>query len=398
MRPGVLDTHNVALLELAMEREDELEAGLRARVLAALGLELQWGDAPERVRELVDRAVEIARTTGDRTLIADVVRIRNGVSDMTDPEALDRILADSTEMIEIATGVDDRLVCDSMWGRAIARFLRGDIAHGDVDLDESERLAERLRIPSQIARAKQWRAARALLAGDLDRCEVLLADYEDYAARETPGVSTAGASIRYRLQYERGALGDLEELLEAMIEAQPGIPVWRMALCGVYLQSDRHDAAVPHVEALATDDFAMVPRNSIFLLTCSSAARIASQVGVADVAEAAYRYAAPFDDQFAWAGNILEYPIGVGVGAAAASLGWYDLAEQHFASSRSLCQRAGAATYLVATDVHWAEMLLQREGPGDRARAVQVATETLAESERLGLAYMRRRSEAILGS
>jgi len=396
-RVGVLETHNVALLEFVLEREDQLEPDLRARVLASLALELQWADEPDRVRALVDRAAAIARATGDRALIADVTRISNGVSDMTDPEALDRILAHSTEMIEIATGVDDRLVCDSLWGRAIARLLRGDIDHGDTDLDESERLAERLRIPSQIARAKQWRAARTLLAGDLDRCELLLADYEAYAARETPGVSTAGASIRYRLQYERGALDDLEGLLEAIIEAQPGIPVWRMALCGVYLQSDRFADAVPHVEAVAADDFAMVPRNSIFLLTCSSTARIASQVGALEVAEAAYRYAAPFDDQFAWAGNVLEYPIGIGAGAAAASLGWYDAAEQHFASSQALCERAGAATYLVAAQVHWAETLLQRGAAGDAARAVEFATEAFAASERLGLAYMRRRAEAILG-
>ena len=272
-RPGVLELHHVALGEFVLEHEDLLEPELHARVLAALAVELQWGDDEVRVRGLVDRAGEIARATGDRALIADVTRVRNGVSDMTDPEALDRILAGATEMIEIATGVDDRLVCDSVWGRSIAYLLRGDIEHGDADLDHAERLAERLRIPPQIARTKQWRAARTLLAGDLDRCALLLADYEAYAARETPGVSTAGASIRYRLQYERGSLDDLEELLESIIDAQPGIPVWRMALCGVYLQADRFEDALPHVEAVAADDFAMVPRNSIFLLTCSSTAR-----------------------------------------------------------------------------------------------------------------------------
>lgn len=397
-RVGVLDSHHVALGEAVLQREDQLEPGLRAQVYAGLALELQWGDDEARVRDLVDRAADIARATGDRALIADVTRIRNGVSDMTDPKALDRILDTSTATIEIASGVDDRLVCDSLWGRSIAHLLRGDVERGDVDLDESERLADRLRIPSQIARAKQWRAARYLLAGDLDQCELLLADYEAYAARETPGVSTAGASIRYRLQYERGSLDDLEDLLQAIIEAQPGIPVWRMALCGVYLQADRFDDALPHVEAIAADDFAMVPRNSIFLLTCSSTARIASQVGALDVAEAAYHHASPFDDQFAWAGNLLEYPIGVGVGAAAAALGWYDVGEGHFARSRALCERAGAKTYLVATDVHEAEMLVQRGAPGDADRATQLATRSLEASERLGLAYMKRRSEALLNA
>ncbi len=238
---------------------------------------------------------------------------------------------------------------------------------------------------------------RALVDGDLDLCEVLISEYEAYCSREgLENGPTVAASLRYRLQYERGDLADLEPLLEMIIDAQPAIPVWRMALCGVYLQTDRPQLCTSHVEAVVADDFAMVPRNSVFLLTCSSTARIASQVGALEAAEAAYRYAAPFDDLFPFAGTLWEYPIGVGVGAAATALGWYDLAEQHFGHSQALCERAGATTYLVATDVHWAEMLVQRGTPGDVDRAMRLATTSLETSERLGLAYMRRRSEAIL--
>jgi hypothetical protein len=235
------------------------------------------------------------------------------------------------------------------------------------------------------------------LRGELEHCEVLTADYEAYCAREGIGAGpTTAAALRYRLQYERGDLADLEGLLEAIIEAQPAIPVWRMALCGVYLQTDRPQLCRPHVAAVAADDFAMVPRNAVFLLTCSSVARIASQVGALTEAEAAYRYAAPFDDQFAWAGSTYEYPIGVGVGAAAGALGWYDLAEQHFGQSMALCERAGATTYIAATQIHWAEMLVERNEPGDRARAAELATEALATADRLGLAYIATRARTVL--
>ncbi len=101
----------------------------------------------------------------------------------------------------------------------------------------------------------------------------------------------------------------------------------------------------------------MVPRNGAFLLTCSSVARIAGQVGALDAAEVAYRYAAPFDNSFPFSGVGFEYPVGICVGAAATALGWYDKAEQHYANSLALCERAGAVTYLAATQLHWAEML-----------------------------------------
>jgi hypothetical protein len=389
--------HDIALGEAILERESSLDPPLLARVLSAFSIELFWSDDSDRMRQLSDRALEIARQQGDARLLADVLGNRNYVHDSTDPSSLDRALDEMNETIEVAAGIDDRLLCTVRLDRTVNHVIRGDVTRGDVDLAEAERLADRLRIPQLIARAKNLRAARVLLAGDLDLCDALISEFEAYCTRQNvQNGPTAAAAMRYRLQYERGDLADLEGLLEAIIDAQPAIPVWRMALCGVYLQTDRPELCVPHVEAVVAEDFAMVPRNPVFLLTCSSTARIASQVGALAAAEAAYHYASPFDEMFPFAGTLWEYPIGVGVGAAAAALGWYDLAEQHFANSRAVCERAGAKTFLVATDVHEAEMLARRDGPGDRDRALELATSSLEISERLGLDYMRRRCESLL--
>ena len=140
----------------------------------------------------------------------------------------------------------------------------------------------------------------------------------------------------------------------------------------------------------------IVPRNQAFLISCTSASRFAAEVGVLDVAEAAYRHASPFDDVFPYSGAAFEYPVGVGVGAAAAALGWLDLAEQHYANAFALCERAGAPTYLVATQVHWAELLVSRDAPGDAQRAREMAAAAHAAAAQLGLAYMSRRAERIL--
>lgn len=391
------DQHEIALGDFVLERESSLDPGLLARVLSALSVELFWSDESERMRQLSDRALDIARRHGDPHLLADVLGNRAHVHDVTDPVSLDRARDEMDETIDVAAGIDDRLLCSAHLDRAVNHVIRGDVELGDRDLVEAERLADRLRIPQLTARAKNLRAARVLLEGNLDLCDAMISDYEAYCARERiQNGPTAAASMRYRLQYERGDLAELEELLEAIIAAQPTIPVWRMALCGVYLQTNRAERCIPHVEAVVADDFAMVARNAVFLLTCSSTARIASQVGALAAAQAAYDYAAPFDAIFPFAGTLWEYPVGVGVGAAAAALGRYEDAEQHFASSRRLCERAGAQTYLVATDVHEAEMLVLRGGPGDTDRARQLAAASLSAAERLGLDYMRRRCESLL--
>lgn len=393
-----VDAHNVALAEHVMARIDELPKDLQARVMAAFSLELMWGDQQSRRVELTDQALAIAREVGDAGLLAYVLWCGTYVSDITQSQVPEGSVADMTEMIEVARGIDDGLVCNALCNRMVAHVATGGVEQGLRDLADAEVLADRLRIPQVVARVKVLRTAAALLAGDLDVTEVLLADYESYCLREGIGAGAGTGSVRYRLLYERGRVGEIEDLMVEMVKTQPAVPLWRMALSGVYLQTDRVELARPHVEAIGANDFEMVPRNFSFLLTCSSAARVAAVCGAHEVAEAAYHHAAPFDDRFPFSGFAFEYPIGIGVGAAAAALGWYDKAEQHFARALALCERAGASTYAAATNVHWAETLVVRNETGDLKRAKAMAKTALTTAEQLGLAYVQSRAEKVLAS
>jgi hypothetical protein len=394
---AAVDAHNVALAEHVLAHANQLPPGLHARVLATYALELFWTtDAQHRRIELCDQALAIARVLGDPKVLAHVLHSSSYAVDVTQIDRLDRAMAEASEIIRVAAGFDDALVCGALVNRAIAYVCKGDTAAGERDLADAELLAERLRIPQLIARTKVLRASMVLLLGQLDDAEVLLADWEAYGAREGIITSAGAAGIRYRLQYERGDLAALEPLLTELIATQATVPLWRLTLCGVYLQTGRPELVKPHVEAVARDDFAMVPRNAAFLLTCSATARIAGQVDAPEVAESSHRYASPFDTQFPFSGFGFEYPVGIGVGAAATALGWYDKAEQHYANSLALCERAGAVTYLAATQIHWAEMLHKRNDDGDSARMREFAEKALGTSERLGLAYIRKRAQALL--
>jgi tetratricopeptide (TPR) repeat protein len=395
-----VDEHHVALAEHVLAHADQLTPNLHALMLATYALELFWGetDAQHRRVELCDQALAIARELGDPRVLAHVLHSSSYLVDVSQIDRLDRAMQEATEIIAVAAGIDDTLVCNALCSRTVANVCNGDIAAGERDLADAEVLAERLRIPQLIARTKVLRASQVLLLGQLDDAEVLLADWEAYGAREGILTAAGAAGVRYRLQYERGDLANLEELLVTMAQTQPAVPLWRMALSGVYIQTGRPELAKPHVEAIAAADFAMVPRNAAFLLTCTSLARIAGQVGALEAAESAYNYAAPFDKTFPFSGFGYEYPVGIGAGAAATALGWYDKAEQHYANAHALCTRAGAATYLAATEIHWAEMLRQRNAEGEGPRAREMATSALATANRLGLAYVKTRAEHVLSS
>lgn len=192
----------VALAEHVLARGEELSTALRARVMAALSDELFWsGDAAWR-RRLCDDAIAIAREIGDPHLLVDLLASHNVMLDVTESSGFDLLEAQASEMIEVAAGIDDSLLFNALIMRIITRTSQGDVAAGDADLDRAEQLAERLRIPQHIGRAKQMRIARALLAGRLEDTDVLLADYEAHASRAGLGTSVAAAGgIRYRLHY-----------------------------------------------------------------------------------------------------------------------------------------------------------------------------------------------------
>jgi len=70
----------------------------------------------------------------------------------------------------------------------------------------------------------------------------------------------------------------------------------------------------------------------------------------------------------------------------AACLGRWDDAERHFTDALAMNERLGARPYVVRTRRAWASMLLDRNAPGDAARARDLIAAGRAEAEQLGMA------------
>jgi tetratricopeptide (TPR) repeat protein len=76
------------------------------------------------------------------------------------------------------------------------------------------------------------------------------------------------------------------------------------------------------------------------------------------------------------------YPCGL----LAACLERWEEAEDYFEQALVVNQRIGARPYLVRTRRAYARMLLDRNRPGDPARAAELITAAMSEAERLGMA------------
>ena len=247
--------------------------------------------------------------------------------------------------------------------------------------------------PGSRHTARILRSAHLLLSGRLDDAEReidALASFQTKHQLPPNGPPT----LMYRLFYERGRLGEIEPLIAGLVETQPAVATWRIALIGVYTNTDQVDLARAQLEVLAADDFAMVPRNQFWLVTIAGVARTAAMVGMLDLAEWALEAMLPFGDFLAVTGMSYEQPVGMSIGVAAATLGRWDEAEDLFGRALDLCERLQAPTFAAVTRVTWAQALLDHGGPGDGDRARELATSASATADELGLGARRRAEPA----
>ncbi len=82
------------------------------------------------------------------------------------------------------------------------------------------------------------------------------------------------------------------------------------------------------------------------------------------------------------------------LGLLAQTMGSPDLAAEHFEDALAFCRKGGVRPELAWSCCDYAGMLLERDGDGDRSRAISLLDESLAISSELG---MRPLMERVLG-
>ena len=139
-------------------------------------------------------------------------------------------------------------------------------------------------------------------------------------------------------------------------------------------------------EELAADDFAFLPFDQEWLYGMSLLSEICGPLGDADSAEVLYRLLGPyaelncFDLPEAMRGSASRY-----LGILAATMERWPEAAQHFENALDMNETMGAKPWLAGTQNDYAQMLLTRDGPGDRKRAGELRASVKATYSHLGL-------------
>ncbi|HKC50817.1 MAG TPA: AAA family ATPase [Myxococcota bacterium] len=395
MVTGVVDWQSVGLYEESLAAVAANEETLRAELLAGLACALYWSPSDrERVRELADEALVLARRVGSPELLAAVLHNRHLA--IWGPDSLADRMATSTELLEIS----ERQRSRTWLYRAHQRHLLDALESGDGpaaerDLAAIDHLGAELRYPGWQSPAGG--ALHALLDGRLDEAETLARGRFELITR----AGFSNASMFYAVQLaavrrEQGRLGELEAGLRSLAEQLPNMPTWRATLAFLYAEDEREEPARAELERLAGKDFADLQRDTTWLTTVGLLADVAAFLGDAPRARLLTALLAPYAERAIVVGPSLSVPSSVARPAARAlaTCGDFAGAEQHFEQALVTEQRLGARCLLTRTRHQYAAMLAERGRAGDQDRARALAAQALSAAESIGMKSVATRARA----
>jgi class 3 adenylate cyclase/tetratricopeptide (TPR) repeat protein len=381
-----VDVKFVALLESALAGLGDDQPALRARLLIGIAVQLQWGPERERRMRSARDALTLARDTHDAEALTAVLTRGWALVDGSRPYLDElRALVDEAEAVARESG-DSAELAEALHYGAFNAACRGERAQFEEKFDESKRLYDSLRRPYFDWVTRLQAIARAEHHGELEIAERIIDEAGDVGRRANiseGNILTSLGGDLYQVRRAQGRLDEMVDLLAALVESTPDIPLIRLILAGAYIETYRLDEARPHYMWLAGNECANVPRDIEYPVTLCGLGRLAYDMRPpAPVVEYMYERLAPFAGTFNWSGQLVTDPNDFGLGMMAATLGRFDAADEHFAPAIALCERAGARANLARCHFAWARVYAER---GETAKAREHAEIAVPLGEELGM-------------
>ncbi len=148
----------------------------------------------------------------------------------------------------------------------------------------------------------------------------------------------------------------------------------------------------------AVERFGGVPFDFTWTYSMASWAQVAVHLGDPEAMQAAYDRLSPFGDQVVVTATVVSGAVSHHLGVLAAALDELDGAEEHFAAAAATHERMGLPTWGAHTALERGAVLLRRNQPGDRERAVGMLEQALVAAIEYGLGGDERRARQLLAS
>ena len=365
----VVDQELIALFEEALVGlRDEDDEVLRAKILAQLSVELLYTGEFDRRHRLSGEAVAIARRSGDQSVLAFAL-YAHAVA-INAPSTLAERLALTAEMEALGERSGS---IETRWTSAYHRFGAllelGDIVRAEQMLARMQGLIPKLRQPHFNWATSLACSMLCVMRGAPDAEQQLSAAFELGRAGGQPDVNMVHHSLLFVIRRDQGRYGELVEPLRQFVQAQPHLPVWGATLAGLYCETDQLDQARAQVAMLAANGYRL-PVDWTWPSAVMSLGQVASDLGDRALAEHFYPQLQKVAGQVGVTaiGIVCYGSLALPCGLLAACLRRWDEADRYFGEAEAMNERIGARPYLVRTRRAWADMLIDRNAPGDGAR------------------------------
>jgi class 3 adenylate cyclase/tetratricopeptide (TPR) repeat protein len=393
---GKVDAECVAALEAALAAIGNAPSGVRARLLATLGLELVF--APDRGRRvrLSDESLRIARTLHDPATLAHVLMTRTWT--INAPDTLADRLASVAELLTLSEKLDDPLV------KFRAHFLRaritletGEFDDGKEHLEKAQAIAEELGQPTLRFMAGWLTVGHVFRTGRIDDADrAAEAAFEIGESIGQPDAFNVLLLQRSSIRLEQGRLGELITELADLNRQLPGMPGLAVLLAAAHCDLNQPEDARHALEPVAAKLFGL-PQDPLWLGFLAVAAEVACHLRHPAWGRALYDLLRPYPAHFPVLIAVTRGCTAHYLGMLAAMMGRYDEAEEHFLAAKGLVTRLGVPVALAHAHLEWARMLFARDQPGDADRGRQLLTQALGSARELRLANVERQAGILLG-
>jgi class 3 adenylate cyclase len=396
---GEVDRERVEMLEAAIAVAGDNDLPRRARLLATLGLELNWEADPRRRLALSEEALRLARSLDDADTLASVLLARDYT--ITGPENVAERFANTTELLAMAERMGDPVLASRALGlRFKASIELADVAEAERCVARRQTVVPHLGQPALTWATLHHHATLRVLRDEPDAEAAV-------DAAHNAGMSTWGAAIgvmslahRVALRLDHGGLGEMIDPTRAALEhlGSTRRPLAKAMYALMLAETGQIEAAGAIFDELAATGFAQPTNNVAWLRFAADCAWLAARVGRKDSVPELWSRLEPYADQLVMvaygggvSGNIAFY-----LGLLATTVGDWPEAQARFAAAEATHERVGAPTWLARTRLEWGRMLLSRSEPGDSERAESLLRLALDAARERRLPNIERDAAALL--
>jgi hypothetical protein len=384
------------LLVEALDRLPDADSRARALTLARLSHVLHFSAPYDERRTLAGDAEAMARRLDAPVVLASVLCSR--VLALDGPDDVEDHLDVGAEVMRIGerTG-DGDLILQGARARIQSLFTMG--AHDAArDLaDTFIRLADTVRHPDHLRLASMWQTMWTALEGRFD-------DALGQADRLRQRLEVAGHSQvltiwfaqTYVVRWMRGELAGSLPMIEAGLHQDPQAPNWWALKAWALSGTGDTAGAADLLAGRPAADLAGLDHNFTWLMTAVGAGSAAAAVGDTEWAAASHAALAPYSGNncvMGWAAYLgaVDHHLGM----LEAVLGRADEAVDHLSAAVARHQVIAARPWEAVTGAWLANLLAERDNPGDAERAATLNQESRTTAKDLGLVVLPPANEKL---